>query len=136
VVVQLADAYRNKDIDRYLECLVDTFEYHLMPRDWNEVWPTPSWGKVQEETVNRHIFERMHHLEMTLVGDYAAKIADNPETWRLYREMDLLVWETADELWVGENVSGVGYNWLEFIIQKQSDGRFMATDCYELEQEP
>jgi hypothetical protein len=132
VVVQLADAYRNMDIDRYLACFVDTFEYHLVPRDVNDVWPAPSWGKVEEERFHRHMFDTMDHIELTLVGDYAARIADDPETWRLYREFDLLVWETATELLE----EGVGYGWLEFVVQKQSDGRFRMTDCYELEQEP
>jgi len=132
VVVQLADAYRRKDIDRYLECLVDTFEFHLVPRDVTVEWPVPTWGKVEEERMHRNMFSRMDHIELTLVGDYATKIGENPETWQLYREFDLLVWETADELFD----RGVGYGWAEFVIQKGSDGRFKLTDWYDLEQEP
>ncbi len=132
VVLQLADAYRKKDIDRYLACLVDTFEFHLVPRDVNDVWPAPTWGKVEEERFHRNMFERMDHIELTLTGDYASKIADEPETWRLYREFDLLLWETADELFE----RGVGYGWAEFVIQRQPDGRYGITDWFDLEQEP
>lgn len=132
VITQLEDAYRRKDIDRYLECLVDTFEFHLVPRDVNDAWPSPTWGKVEEERMHRNMFSRMDHIELTLVGDSASKIGDDPETWRLYREFDLLVWETADELFD----RGVGYGWAEFIVQKGGDGRFRITDWFDLEQEP
>lgn len=132
VVVQLADAYQRKDIDRYLECLVDTFEFHLVPRDVNDIWPAPSWGKVEDERFQRKMFSTMDHVELTMVGDYATKVSDDPETWRLYREFDLLVWETADQLFE----KGVGYGWAEFVIVRCDDGRFRITDWYDLEQEP
>ena len=132
VLTQLAQAYQNKDIDRYLECMVDTVEFHLVPRDVNDAWPSPSWGKVEEERFHRNMFNQMDHIELAMVGDYATKIQESPETWRLYREYDLLVWESETELFQ----MGVGYGWAEFVVQKGSDERFRITDWYDLEQQP
>lgn len=132
VIRQLEDAYRRKDLERYLECLADTFEFHLVPREVNDIWPAPSWGKVEEERMHRNMFGRMDHIELTLSGDHAQLVVAEPETWRLFREFDLLVWKTADELFE----RGVGYGWAEFVVQKDASGRFRIVDWYDLEQAP
>ena len=127
---QLETAYQRKDIDLYLETLADTFVFHFMPRDV-DVWPEPTWGKTEEEASHRNMFRTVHHIELAMVGESATKTRDDPETWVLYKEYDLLLYLTEDEL-----AASPAYGWAEFIIVKEEDEWFRIVDWYDLEQQP
>ncbi len=132
VVEQIQRAYLRKDIDLYLEAMVDTAVWHFRPSDVDVAYPAPTWGKTEEEFYHRNMFTRAHHIELALVGNVADKEADDPETWRLFREYDLIVWLTEETICE----PGPGYGWTEFVVQKGEDERFRVVDWYDLENPP
>jgi len=132
VADQIERAYIRKDIDLYLDALVDTAVFHFRQSDVDVAWPAPTWGKTEEEFFHRNMFRAAHHVEIALVGDVAEKISDSPETWRLYREYDVLVYLTEETL----SEKSPAYGWAEFEIIKCDDDRYRIVDWYDLENPP
>jgi len=132
VAEQIERAYIRKDIDLYLDAMVDTTVFHFKPSDVDVAWPAPTWGKTEEEFFHRNMFRRAHHVEIALVGDIAEMISETPETWRLYREYDILVYLTEETL----SEFSPAYGWAEFEIIKCDDDRYRIVDWYDLENPP
>ena len=132
IAEQIERAYIRKDIDLYLNAMVDTAVFHFRPSDIDVAWPAPTWGKTEEEFFHRNMFRQAHHVEIALVGDVAEMVSEFPEKWRLYREYDVLVYLTEETL----SEKSPAYGWAEFEIVKCDDDRYRIVDWYDLENPP
>jgi len=75
VVANLQLAYQTKDIDAYLECLHEEFEFMLLETDWDDYTGNgeidESWGRDIEESMTRNMFSSpdAENIELTLEGN-------------------------------------------------------------------
>lgn len=101
VVANLQLAYVNRDIDHYLECFRDDFEFHLLEQDWDDyngdgIIDT-YWGLDKEEEFHEGLFGVVELIELTFTGNMQYPNPADPtgESLSLPRTFDLKVYETV-----------------------------------------
>ncbi|MBD3369796.1 hypothetical protein GF402_05465 [Candidatus Fermentibacteria bacterium] len=108
VLENLEYAYRSRDIDRYLDCFRDDFEFKLLEVDWADYngdgTIDKSWGLDLEEKFNRAMFEGAQSIELTLEGPNVGEPYGNEELFRM--NFDLKVYTEASQ---GYRASGQAY---------------------------
>jgi hypothetical protein len=108
VLDNLATAYRNKDVERYLGCFAQDFVFFLNPDD---VAADPGlqpgyWGKAEERTIHEHMFgsegDHADRITLTLsqVGD-PIWIEPTPgdNHWQYREAVDLSVYVGDIQYW-------------------------------------
>ena len=73
VIENLKYAYMTLDIDLYVSCFRDDFEFHLLEVDWadyngDSIIDT-YWGLDLEEAFNENVFENSENIELTFLGN-------------------------------------------------------------------
>ncbi len=127
VVAKLADAYRRRNIDDYLDCLADSFTFHFVPKDSLDpnVPPQLYWGRSDEEQAHRNMFEQANLITLTLTGEGKLRVSLEPEQWLMERFYDLQV--TADT-----TITALGR--ADFYVELEGDGLYRMCRWDDLEE--
>ena len=93
-------AYQTKNLDAYMECLHDEFEFVLLEIDWDDYdgdgIQDESWGRDIEESMTYNMFNSpaAETINLTLEGNTETLWLQDPngETLQLVRTFDLQVY--------------------------------------------
>ncbi len=97
VIENLEYAYETKDIDLYMSCFREDFEFHLMelyiPPAYSPMQDS-SWGYAAEEQIHQNMFTNVPLIELTLSGNSEYPwIGDSTgQSYQLNRTFDLWVY--------------------------------------------
>jgi hypothetical protein len=130
VVEKLADAYRRRDIDDYVDCLTDSFVFYFIPKDTldpNVTIPAELyWGRSAEEEAHRNMFAQTDLITLTLTGEGKVRVGLDPERWLLERHFDLHISPSNIYEWA------VGR--AHFYVERQEDGLYRMYRWDDLEE--
>ena len=107
-------SYETRNIDEYLHCLHDDFEFILLEVDWADYNGDGiidhSWGRDKEEEFTTGMFMSYsaQNIELTLNGTSNAEYYGDPTgaTRQLVRSFELKVYFVEDGVQVGHRASG------------------------------
>jgi hypothetical protein len=100
VIHNLQLAYTTKNIDAYMDCLHEEFEFFLLEVDWADYTGDgvidESWGRDIEESMTTNMFNsyKAETIELTLNGTGDTEYPGDPtgDTRQLVRSFDLKVY--------------------------------------------
>lgn len=99
VIANLQYAYISKDIDLYMSCFRNDFEFHLLETDWADYdgdgETDTFWGLDLEEQFTDFMFDSVDQISLTLNGelDYMWSGGGGDSTYReMPRQFDLKVY--------------------------------------------
>lgn len=100
VLENLEYAYKSRDIDRYLDCFRDDFEFMLLECDWADYdgdgQTDDSWGLDLEEKFHRTMFDGVQSIELSLEGNnQGTPYGQGQELF--IRQFDLKVYTSASQ---------------------------------------
>ncbi|RMH71934.1 MAG: hypothetical protein D6675_05560 [Gemmatimonadetes bacterium] len=105
VLSNLVLAYRQRDIELYLDCLADDFEFYLLDEDWADFdgdgETDQFWGLALEEQFTRNMFEQAWRIELDdFRGTQSITDPSDPsgKSKILKRSFTLRVWETEESV--------------------------------------
>ncbi len=107
-------SYETRNIDEYLHCLHDDFEFILLEVDWADYNGDDiidhSWGRDLEEEFTTSMFmsDSAQNIELTLNGTSNTEYYGDPTgaTRQLVRSFELKVYFVEDGVQVGHRASG------------------------------
>ena len=107
-------SYETRNIDEYLHCLHDDFEFILLEVDWADYNGDGiidhSWGRDKEEEFTTGMFmsDSAQNIELTLNGTSNTEYYGDPTgaTRQLVRSFELKVYFVEDGVQVGHRASG------------------------------
>lgn len=118
-------AYISRDIDHYLDCFRDDFEFHLLQVDWDDYDGDgiidEYWGLDLEEEFHEIMFNNVNSIELTLSGTQQAPWTGDStgQSLQLTRTFDLKVY-TNEAQSQGYRASGDAL----FICRQDSTGEW------------
>ena len=100
VLYNLKTAYVDMNLDEYIDCLAEEFEFHVNPRDSGDpYWDIPeTWNKAVEETIHRRMFADdadVERVTLTLTSTSKEWNASD-DLWRYTEAPDLRITVTGD----------------------------------------
>ena len=121
-------AYQTKNIDRYMDCLHEEFEFMLLEVDWNDYTGNgeidESWGRDIEESFTTNMFSSpdAEIIELILEGNSETVWYGDPtgETLQLVRSFDLKVYYWDDDEQKGFRAAGNAV----FLVKPNEDGDY------------
>jgi hypothetical protein len=102
VLENLEYAYIARDIDHYLDCFRDDFEFHLLEVDWDDYdgdgLIDEYWGLDLEEAFHEVMFSNVSSIELTLSGTSQSPWTGDStgQSLQLTRTFDLKVYTSED----------------------------------------
>lgn len=102
VLKNLEYAYVSRDIDHYLDCFRDDFEFHLLEIDWDDYNGDgiidEYWGLDLEEAFHEVMFGNVSSIELTLSGTSQSPWTGDStgQSLQLTRTFDLKVYTSED----------------------------------------
>jgi hypothetical protein len=131
VVENLELAYVSKDLDSYIDCFRDDFEFHLLEQDWDDYngdgFEDQYWGLDIEENFHETLFENVEVIELTFQGDFEDPWTQDTTATILIRTFQLKVY-TDYQSSQGYQASGSAH----FICRPDSTGEFYIWQWYDL----
>lgn len=96
VIENLEYAYNTMDIDLYMSCFREDFEFHLL--EWNPTKQDSFWGYAVEEQFHQNMFAVVHSIELVISGSQESPWTGDStgQSYQLPRTFDLKVY--LDEL--------------------------------------
>jgi len=125
VLENLVYAYQSKDLDHYMDCFRDDFEFHLLQVDWDDYDGDgiidEYWGLDLEEAMHDVMFGFVSSIDLSLSGDVQSPwTGDSTGTsLQLPRTFDLKVY-TNEAQSSGYRASGQAL----FICRQDSTGEW------------
>ncbi len=125
VLENLEYAYVSRDIDHYMACFRDDFEFHLLEVDWDDYdgdgIVDEYWGIDLEEACHEQMFNSVSSIELTLSGNSQSPWTGDStgRSLQLTRTFDLKVY-TSENPPQGYRASGDAL----FICRQDSTGEW------------
>ncbi len=125
-------AYESRDLDHYLDCFRDDFEFHLLQVDWDDYDGDgiidEYWGLDLEEEFHQIMFNSVTAIELTLSGTAQSPWTGDStgQSLQLPRTFDLKVY-TDDAHQTGYRASGDAL----FICREDSTGEWYIWRWYD-----
>jgi len=94
VVENLEYAYNTMDLDLYMSCFRDDFEFHLLECGWPPPPPPEPWGYSTEEAIHDSMFGYVNDIDLTFSGsaEWLWSGDSTGQSWELQRMFDLKVY--------------------------------------------
>jgi hypothetical protein len=123
VIENLEYAYDTMDLELYMSCFRDDFEFHLLEVSW----PPESWGFDTEESAHQSMFGTVYDIDLAFEGGGESPWSGDStgESWELERTFDLSVY--MDE-YTGFRASGQEV----FICRPDGDGTWYVWEWFDL----
>lgn len=133
VIANLRYAYMSRDIDLYMTCFREDFEFHLLQVDWadydGDSIQDTYWGLDLEEAFNENVFDNSVNIELTFLGNTEIDWSGAPP------EMECLELPRSFDLYVYTNSGGTtGYHaqgTARFICRPDSTGEYYIYRWYD-----
>jgi len=127
VIANLQYAYLSRDLDKYMACFRDDFEFHLLATDWADYSIPPDgvvdtyWGLDLEEQFHEAMFSAVNSIELTLWGGYDHPWTGDPTgiTREMTRSFTLKVYTDGSGIH-GYQATGSA----KFVIRPDSTGQY------------
>jgi hypothetical protein len=127
VLKNLEYSYQSKDLDHYLSCFRDDFEFHLLEVDWDYYYGGPVldtwWGLDLEEEFHEAMFGFVDVIDLTLSGtvEWPWSGDSTGQSLELQRTFELKVYYTLPgSPYEGSQASGTAL----FICRSDSTGEW------------
>lgn len=127
VVKNLEYAYQARDLEHYLDCFRDDFEFHLLEVDWADYDGDgiidEYWGLDLEEQFHEAMFDFVNEIDLTLSGtsEWQWYGDSTGQSYELDRTFDLKVYYTIPgSPYEGSQASGQA----QFICRPDSTGEW------------
>lgn len=103
VLENLEFAYKSLDIDQYMNCFRDDFEFHLLEVDWADYTGNgvidEYWGIDLEEAYTENMFSNVSSIELSFSGDQQSPWTGDStgQSLQLIRGFDLKVYTNSSQ---------------------------------------
>jgi hypothetical protein len=135
VVKNLEYAYQARDLDHYMDCFRDDFEFHLLEVDWDDYDGDgvidEYWGLDLEEQFHEAMFGFVDEIDLTLTGisEWPWSGDSTGQSLELDRTFDLKVYYTIPgSPYEGSQASGQAM----FICRPDSSGQWYIWQWFDL----
>lgn len=123
VIENLEYAYETKDLDLYMSCFREDFEFHLLEYNphGNSAKQDSSWGYAEEEQIHQNMFSDVPMIELTISCSSEVPWTGDSTglSYQLQRDFDLWVYTSMFPAH-GYRASGYGV----FICREDSTGEW------------